>query len=113
MDDDDKREFAKINLAWIGLTIAPVIGVGLLYALVALIRMPHEITKKIQDETIKQIGGCTDHWRPECAHLDFRPLNGIEKRYLIQTLPASASIPSEVVCEENATGELCSRVHWP
>jgi hypothetical protein len=44
MDDDDKREFAKIVLAWIGLTIAPVIGVGLLYALVALIRHFWRIT---------------------------------------------------------------------
>jgi hypothetical protein len=59
--------------------------------------------KIFQDDTMKKIQECIDHWGSECAHLNFRPLNGIEKRDLIQGLPARALTPPEVVCEEDAT----------
>ena len=62
--------------------------------------------------TIKKIQDCTEVWRSECAHLDFKPLDGIEKRDLTQRLPASASEMPPVVCEEDATAEHCTRVHW-
>lgn len=78
--------------------------------------IPPEIRKQIQEETIKKIQDCIDHWRDECAQLDFRPLNGIKKQDLIQNLPAGASMAASAsiapVCEEDATGRLCTRVHW-
>ena len=63
-------------------------------------------------ETIKKIQDCIDHWGSECAEPDFRLLNGIKKRHLIEVLPASASVPSPVVCEEDATAQRCTSVHW-
>ena len=54
-------------------------------------------------ETIKKVEECIEHWRPECADLDFRPLYGIGRWDLIRRLPASAlSMPPRiVVCEED------------
>jgi hypothetical protein len=77
-------------------------------------KMTPETIKKTQDETIKKIQGCIDHWRSECDRLRFTFLNGIEKRDLTQRLPASAFMPPapDVVCEEDASAEHCTRVHW-
>jgi hypothetical protein len=72
-----------------------------------------EMRNKVRDGAIKKVQGCIDNWGPECADLNFTALDGIEKRYLIQGLPASASAKPPVVCEQDATAEHCTSVHWP
>ena len=72
-----------------------------------------EMRKSAGERAIKHIQDCIDHWRPECADLNFAALDGIEKRELTQKLPASALTPPGVVCEEDPTAAHCTSVHWP
>lgn len=58
-------------------------------------------------ETFEKIQACVATWRPECAELDFSPLNGIERKDLRIVVGQS-----RVVCEEDATAEHCVKVRW-
>ena len=77
-------------------------------------------------ETLEKIGACEQNWRPECAQLDFSPLNGIERRDIGHYhVIGSSALPEPgkailggppqakpLVCEEDANGEHCTSVHW-
>src|SRR5262249_43793970 len=107
----------KTNLpTWLGLLITLAAGLAVLAIFVWLGSLggPRYYANpgKRTHVTIHNIQGCIDHWRPECADLDFTPLNGVYKSYLIDKLPASASVQPPVVCEQDAPAEQCTSVHW-
>jgi hypothetical protein len=91
-----------------------VVALLLLVAYVAGFFLPRSFrapSKSPYRQTIHKIQDCIDDWHPECAGLDFRPVNGIEKRKLIDNVLT----PPKVVCEQGWKDwivQRCTRVHW-